>query len=285
VEEVCGDVADPAALSAAVAGVELVFHLAAKLHMANPTPEMRAEYERVNVGGTRAVVEAAQAAGVRRLVFFSTISVYGPTGPEAPDEDSPLHPDTIYAETKLRAEEIALAARVGGSGEPLAVVLRMAAVYGPRMKGNYATLVDALRKGRFVPVGNGGNLRTLIYYRDAVEAAILAGLHPAAGGRIYNVSDGTVHSLREILDAICRALGRPGPRLFIPIPLARLAAATADRAMLLGRRRARFLSAVDKLTESVAVRGDRIQRELGFRPAYDLQRGWRETVNAMKTGW
>jgi nucleoside-diphosphate-sugar epimerase len=55
--------------------------------------------------------------------------------------------------------------------------------------------------------------------------------------------------------------------------------------MLLGRRRARFLSAVDKLTESVAVRSDRIQRELGFRPAYDLQRGWRETVNAMKTGW
>ena len=278
VEYCRGDLCGRSSVAQAVAGVATVFHLAAKLHVASPTPEMRAEYERVNVEGTRVLVEAAQKAGVRRVVFFSTISVYGPTGGGSVDETTPPRPDTIYAETKLRAEEIALSARALDSGEALAVVLRMAAIYGPRMKGNYATLVNTLDRGRFLPVGNGSNLKTLVYEKDSARAAILAAEHPLAAGQLYNVSDGTVHSLREILDAISVALGRRPPRVFVPIAMARLAAAAADRALALGGRPARFLTAVDKFTETVAVRADRIQRELGFHPEYDLQRGWRETV-------
>lgn len=286
-----GDLGDREAIRRAVAGVETVFHLAAKLHIPNPTEQMRAEYQRVNVEGTRVLVEEAQAAGVRRLVFFSTVSVYGPTGRETEgergrvgervDEGAVPGPDTVYAETKRRAEEIVLAAR-NRDGEPLGVVLRMAAVYGPRMKGNYVSLARALAKGRFLPVGNGSNLRTLVYDRDAVRAAILAAGHPAAAGRVYNVSDGNVHSLSEIVAAICEALGKRPPGLSVPLPAARAAAAVVDTAMSLAGRPRRLVAAVDKLVESVAVSSERIQRELGFRPEYDLRRGWRETVTAWK---
>ncbi len=280
IEAIVGDVAGPHSVERAIAGTTTVFHLAAKLHVPNPPEHMRAEYERVNVDGTGVLVEAARAAGVHRLIFFSTVSVYGPTGLVPVDETATPHPDTVYAETKLRAEQIVLAAK-NVDGEPLGVVLRMAAVYGPRMKGNYLALVNSLAKRRFLPVGNGSNLRTLVYDRDAVRAAILAALHPGAAGRIYNVSDGTVHCLRDIIGAICAALGRRPPRLFVPLHATRLAAALADRVIPITGRSARLLPAVDKFVESAAVRADRIQHELGFRPEYDLKRGWQETVAAM----
>ena len=197
------------------------------------------------------------------------------------NEDTVPHPDMIYAETKLRAEEIVLGAE-NRDGEPLGVVLRMAAVYGPRMKGNYATLARALAKGRFLMVGRGDNVRTLVYDRDAVRAAVLAAQHPLAAGRVYNVSDGTVHSLSEIVAAICEALGRRPPGLAVPLPAARAVAVLADSTMVLAGRPRRFVAAVDKVVESVAVSSDRIQRELGFRPEYDLRHGWQQTVTAWK---
>lgn len=275
-----GDILDSQALEVATDGAEIVFHLAAKLHVNNPSLRLRNEYERVNVEGTQHVVNAARAAGVRRLVFFSTISVYGPTGAQPVDEMAMPRPDTVYAETKLRAEQLALSAKHANSGRPLAVVLRMAAVYGPRVRGNYQRLARALAQGRFIPVGNGSNLRTLVYVEDAVRAAILASQHPLAAGRIYNVSDGAVRSLREIISAICEALGRRPPGIYLPVRPARSAAVALDRALALAGGSPRLVSAIDKLAESVAVRADRIQHELGFRPMYDLRHGWQETVAA-----
>jgi len=92
-------------------GVDAVVHMAALLHIVNPPPELREKYERVNIGGTATVVEAAIKAGVKRVVLFSTIAVYGPSDGRVPNEMSPTHPDTFYAETKRAAEQIVLNAR------------------------------------------------------------------------------------------------------------------------------------------------------------------------------
>ncbi len=273
-----GDLGDVDSLRRAANGVTTVFHLAAMLHNNNPSPEMRQEYERVNVQGTRNVVEAAQSSGASRIIFFSTVSVYGPTGKGPVDEDSPPRPDTIYAETKLRAEGLVLASRDRSLSEPLGVVLRMGAVYGPRMKGNYVALANALASGRFVQIGRGDNLRTLVYAADAVRAAILAAEHPAAVGKIYNVSDGTVHRLSEIIEAVCDGLGHRLPGFSVPVSVARPTAAILDRVSALLGHPQQFSRTIDKLLESSAVTSERIQRELGFRPEYDLRRGWLETV-------
>ena len=211
VEVVIGDVTDMGAIQAAMQGVDAVVHMAALLHIVNPTEAMYEKYERVNVGGTRAVVEAAISAGVKRIVLFSTIAIYGASNGKVLSEMSPVHPDTIYARTKLAAERIFMSAK-DTDGQPLGVVLRLGAVYGSRIKGNYEQLVHALARHRFVPIGNGLNRRTLVYDEDVGQAAVLAVTHPAAAGRIFNVTDGCFHTLKEIIKSICAALGRETPQ-------------------------------------------------------------------------
>jgi len=93
VDERLGDVTDQVAAQSAMQGVDAVVHMAALLHIINPPPEMRETYERVNVGGTAMVVEAAIRAGVKRVVLFSTIAVYGHSDGRILNEMSPTHPD------------------------------------------------------------------------------------------------------------------------------------------------------------------------------------------------
>jgi nucleoside-diphosphate-sugar epimerase len=275
------DVLDPDALERQMRGVDTVAHMAALLHVVNPPPSLAAEYERVNVGGTRNVMAAAAAAGVRRVVLFSTIAVYGYGSGRILDESTAPAPTTPYGTSKLEAERVALEA--SRDGVPLAAVLRLGAVYGSRIKGNYNRLVHTLDRGLFVGVGDGRNRRTLVYERDAARAAVLTAGHDAAAGRIYNVTDGELHTVREIVDSIARALGRGPGRLFVPAAPARFAAGIIEDAFRLAGRSAPIRRAtVDKFVEDVAVDGSLLTRELGFRPEYDLERGWSETIAEMR---
>ncbi len=275
VEAFTGEVTDRDAVRRAMHGAEVVVHLAALLHIVDPPSNMRTEYERINVAGTQTVIEAARLAGVTRVVLMSTIAVYGYAGERLLNEDSPAAPDTLYGETKLAAERVALAAR-RTDGQPLTSVLRSAAVYGPRVKGNYQRLVTALARRRFVPIGRGENLRTLIYEDDLAAATALAAIHPAAAGRVYNVSDGTPHRLSEIIDAISLALDRPPPRWHVPVAPVRAALRAAS---VIDRRLPRML---DKYLEAAAVDASRIQRELGFQATTGLVDGWRRTIETMR---
>jgi len=149
-----GDVTDPAAVGAAAQGVQGVIHMAALLHIVNPPPELQKTYERINVEGTATVVEAARHAGARRLVFFSTIAVYGASAGRVLTEESPTFPDSFYARTKLDAEGIVLAAKQA-DGTPLGTVLRLGAVYGARIKGNYERLLHAVHADASFPSARG----------------------------------------------------------------------------------------------------------------------------------
>ena len=106
VEVLIGDVTDQVAVQSAMQGVDAVVHMAALLHIINPPPELCEKYERVNIGGTATVVEAAIKAGVKRVVLFSTIAVYGLSDGRVLNEMSSTHPDTFYAQTKCAAEQI-----------------------------------------------------------------------------------------------------------------------------------------------------------------------------------
>ena len=277
-----GDITDPAAVQAAMQGVDAIVHLAALLHIVNPPPALRSRYERINVGGTANVVEAARQAGVGRVVFFSTIAVYGASAGGVLTEDSPLRPDSFYAQTKVDAERIVLAAK-RADGTPLGTVLRLGAVYGARIKGNYERLLQSLARGRFLPVGNGSNRRTLVYDKDVALAAVLALKHSAAAGKIFNVSDGEFHTLNDIISRMCEALDRKPPHWSLPVGPVRFAAGLVeDMARLAGIKPPIMRATIDKYTEDVAVDSQRIQCELGFVPQYDLSAGWRETIGEMR---
>jgi nucleoside-diphosphate-sugar epimerase len=278
-----GDVTDAETVQQAIQGVNVVIHLAAILHKDNPSPEMRNKYERINVGGTATVVDAAIKAGVKRMVFSSTIAVYGPSFGRVLNEESAATPDTLYSQTKLAAEKIVLTAK-RKDGQPLGTVLRFGAVYGARIKGNYQRLVHALSRVQFISIGDGHNRRTLVYERDVARAVMLAMQHPTAAGKIYNVSDGQFHTVTEINDVICETLGHSRlPRLSIPILPARLVAGgLEDVAGLIGLRSPIVRATIDKYIEDVAVDSQRIQTELGFMPLYNLQTGWQETIQELR---
>lgn len=281
-EVMTGDVTDQDAVQSAMQGVDAVVHLAALLHIVNPPPEMCDKYERVNIGGTVTVVEAAIKAGVKRIVLFSTIAVYGASGGQVLSEMSPVHPDTIYAQTKLAAEQIVLNAR-GADGQPLGTVLRLGAVYGSRIKGNYERLIHVLARNRFIPIGPGHNRRTLVYDKDVGAAVILAVSHPAAAGRVFNVTDGQYHTLKEIIEAICLALGRQPPRLSLPAAPARVLAGLFETGCRFGGINPPVTKEmIDKYTEDIAVEGNLIRQELGFTPQYDMKTAWEETIREMR---
>ncbi|RJR07473.1 NAD-dependent epimerase/dehydratase family protein [Candidatus Parcubacteria bacterium] len=300
IDVVIGDVMDKTSVESIMQGVDAVVHMAALLHIVNPPPEMREKYERVNIGGTATVVEAAIKAGVKRVVLFSTIAVYGHSDGHVLNEMSPTHTDTFYAQTKCAAERIVLDAK-NADGQPLGTVLRLGAVYGSRIKGNYERLTHALagnlgnlgtryqfltKLGQapsprfpFIPIGNGLNRRTLVYDKDVGRAAALAVSHPAAAGRVFNVTDGGVHTLNEIIQSICSALGRKPPRLSLPVgPTRALIGLLEKGSRAIGLKPPVTLGMIDKYTEDIAVNGSLIQKELGFMPQYDLKTGWEETI-------
>lgn len=268
VEVVEGDLRDAGFVERAVDGVRTIFHFAAKLHVNDPSGDLRAEYESSNVEATRLLLERSDC---ERFIFASSINVYGTGGPF--DEDTETRPDGLYAETKLAAEKLVL-------DHPGGTVLRFAAVYGKRMKGNFPRLVSAIKKGMFAYVGSGKNRRTMVHERDAVRAAILCAEDERSRGRIYNITDGGVHTLEEIVEAISKANAKKPPSVHFPESLARAAFKGGDVFLKLTGREIRLSPMIDKINEDIAVSGSLIQEELGFEPEFGLEEGWREALES-----
>jgi nucleoside-diphosphate-sugar epimerase len=265
VDVVTGAIDDPVCVRTAMNGIAVVHHLAGLAHVVRPRPGDRERFEQTNVGGTRVVAEAAAVEGVRRVVFYSTIAVYGATSqPEILDESSPLYPVGPYATSKAKAEEVI--GRVLGSR---CTVLRLAAVFGPRMKGNYQTLVRAVSSGRFLVIGSLRNRRTLVCADDVGAVAALVSGQLDVGGQVLNVTDGEIYTLGEIVDAIASAADRSLPSWHVPVAPVRAVGIFVDVARAFGLPLPPVNALLDKYVEDVAVRGDRLQ-SLGFRPSCSL---------------
>ncbi|ACN16061.1 GalE2 [Desulforapulum autotrophicum HRM2] len=280
VEQVTGDITDAASVCSAMAGVCFVFHLAARLHVNNPSPDQKEQYQGVNVTGTLNVIEAASSARVDRIIFFSTISVYGAgKNNQAVDEGSETMPDTLYARTKLKAEQLIDQFCADRSGAPEVTILRLASVYGAGVKGNYRLMINAVQKGGFIFLGNGNNCRTLVHEEDVAAAAILAAEHPMARGKIYNVTDGTTHTVKAIVGAIARALERQPLELHVHETIIRAILNLLELSLFQGLPGVEKIGyMINKMNEHVAVRGEKIQQDLGFVPQWGLDRGMKQAL-------
>ena len=282
VENRIGDITSRSDIDSAAKEVDCVVHMAALLHKEHLPRSLDPKYDLINVQGTSNIIRACLKENVRRLVFFSTSAVYGPGQGQIFSEDDLQHPDTEYARTKLAAEGLVLGAKVS-SGQALGTVLRMSAVYGTRVKGNYRRLVRGLARRRFLAVGKGENRRTLIYDHDAASAAVLAAVHSAAAGRIFNVTDGRIYSLAEILRTLAQLLGRRPPRILVPSGVALIAAGAIE---LGGKMTGRLLplsrKTITRYLEDLPVSSKRISSELGFVPQFDMIRGWSEVIDEMR---
>jgi nucleoside-diphosphate-sugar epimerase len=252
--------------SHALAGIDTVVHLAARVHiMADPAADPLAEFRGVNVEGSSRLAREAAAAGVRRLVFISSIKVNGEESAVPYGADSPVHPCDPYGVSKWEAE--CALRRIEAETGLEVVVVRPTLVYGPGVKANFLSLLRVVGRGIPLPLGSIANRRSLIYLGNLVDALAACGSHPAAAGRTYPVSDGEDVSTPELIRRAARALGRP-VRL-VPFPVGLL--------VLAGRLTGRS-GAVRRLSESLSVDSSCIRQELGWRPPFTMAQGLAETA-------
>jgi nucleoside-diphosphate-sugar epimerase len=272
-EVVLGDVTDPEAVSAAVDGAAIVWHLAGRLLV----PGVRTgEYEQTHVRGTITLLDRCKrSACLERFVHCSTTGVLGPTGDQPADESAPVRPTNVYEATKAQAEQAVWGA--ARDGLP-AVVVRPGLVYGP---GDLHLLgfFRAILRRRFRPLGRQTVWLHPIYIEDLTEALVRCGQRPAAMGECFHIAGREPVALAELAEAIACAGGTTLPNGHIPLPAARAVAMLGD--LLPPRLRASApltRSRLDFLTHSRVYDISKARRLLDFAAATELGAGVRRTM-------
>jgi nucleoside-diphosphate-sugar epimerase len=261
-----GDINGATDWGVALEGVQCVVHLAARTHVLRETAaDPLSEYRRVNVAGTLALAQQAARAGVRRLVFLSSVKVNGKATTKPFIEGDAPHPEDAYGVSKWEAEQ-ALARAAAGTGVEV-FVLRPPLVYGAGVKGNFLRLMGFVARARPLPLASIANRRSLVYVGNLVDAIINVIDTHRATGRTYFVSDGEDVSTPDLVRAIARALGVEARLLPCPPAVLKLGAA------LVGKH-----AEVARLTGSLQVDCSAIRHDLDWRPRYGLAQGLAETA-------
>ena len=270
-----GDVRSAAELTAAGAGHDAIVNLAAE-HRDDVQPLSR--YTEVNVDGATAVTEAAVANGIDRIVFTSSVAVYG-LDKVNPDETWEPEPFNEYGRTKLLAEGIFTAWATADAGRSLAVI-RPSVVFGEGNRGNVHTLAAQVASGRFLQVGKGDNRKSMSYVGNIVEF-LADRLEVGPGVHLTNFADKPDLSTRQLVALLRETLGRTnGSRIVLPLPLGILAGHVFDLAGKITRRTFP-ISAIRmrKFAAETTVSTERLAAT-GFTPRYSLQESLVRTLSA-----
>jgi UDP-glucose 4-epimerase len=265
-EAVVGEIDGATGWAVALSGCDAVVHLAARVHVMDDTAQNPlALYRATNRDGTLNLARQAVQAGVRRLVFVSSIKVNG-EGRDTPyRETDPPAPGDAYAVSKWEAEQ-GLHAIARETGLEV-VILRPPLVYGPGVGANFLRLMQTVERGWPLPLGAVRNRRSLLYLGNFVDAIRLCIEHPNAAGQTFLLDDGEPVSTPELIRRIAHALHRPARLLPVTVGVLELAGA------LLGRR-----AAVARLAGSLFVDGSAIRSRLGWVPPHTMQQGLAATV-------
>jgi nucleoside-diphosphate-sugar epimerase len=253
--------------TAALQGVDLILHLAGRAHfIKDRSPDPLADFRTVNVGGTTGLARQAARCRIRRLVYVSSVKVNGElTDGHAFTEDDLPDPRDAYGLSKWEAE-MALW-RVASDTGIEAVVVRPVLVYGPRVRGNFLSLIDFVYHGIPLPLASVENQRSMVALRNLTHLLVCTLQHPAAAGETFLASDGEDDSTEGWIRHIAAALGRPA-RMF-PFPVSGLRFA----ARILGR-----LGAVERLCGSLQVDSSKAVRRLGWNRPVGVDEELRRTA-------
>jgi nucleoside-diphosphate-sugar epimerase len=270
------DVGDRAALEAAVSGVDRIIHCAARTGPWGPA----AEYENTNVRALKTLVEVAVAAGVRRLVHVSSITVHGTDVRGEADETAPLKAESDpYSRSKVAAERL-LERMSQDDAAPVAIV-RPGLIYGPRDTNSFARFARLIERGKMPIIGSGHNHVPLIYVTDVARALLLVSEADHAAGRAYLLVNDERVTQVDYFTAIAGQLGVKPPRVHIPYRLALALGAAAEAAGHLARMQQappimRF--GLQQIGGENRFLISRARSELGFCPQVSLADGVRQSI-------
>lgn len=271
IELVVGNLTRAADVRKAVAGCDIVYHIAALYREARHADET---YRKVNVEGSEHVAKACKEEGVGRLVHCSTVGVHGNVIVPA-NEDSPFGPLDVYQESKLEGE--LLVRRYIDAGLP-GTIFRPVGIHGP-LDMRFLKLFRAVSTGAFRMIGRGSIIYHMTYIDDLIDGIILCGEHPAALGRTYILCGPRYTTLTELVAAVAQAVGRTPPRGRIPLWPVILAAKACEAICRplrieppLHMRRLDFFM-YDRGFTSV-----RAAHEIGYAPKVSLEEGLARTA-------
>lgn len=272
-EVVIGSVTDPEVVRSAMEGVRVVQHLAAAFREMN-VPE--SHYDEVNIHGTRNVLEAAEAAGVEKIVYCSTCGVHGNIDQPPGDENAPIQPADYYQRTKYDAEPIVLEYNARGLK---ASILRPAAIYGPGDPERFQMIFKRVNRGVFPMFGSGDTLYHPLYIDNLVDALVLA-MDPAKGnGEAYLIAD---EEYVRIEDLVLRAANALGVEVKIPHypvwPVVMAGHVCETICKPFGIAPPIFPRRVDWYRQNRAFTIDKARRDLGYEPRVGLDEGLRRTA-------
>jgi nucleoside-diphosphate-sugar epimerase len=217
-----GDIGDRTDWSQALHGIDLVVHLAARVHAMSDATQAAGPYLETNAQGTRQLAQMAAKSGVRRLVYLSSVKVNGEeTGQGAYSADDVPHPADAYGMSKWQGEQLLAQAAAGTAMQ--AVVVRSPLVYGPGVRANFLRLLRWVDRERWLPLGAIQNRRSLVSVWNLCDLLLRVLEHPGAAGRTFMVSDGHDLSTPDLIRLLARTMGRRARLLAVPAPMLRVA--------------------------------------------------------------
>ena len=268
---VVGDIDGQTDWTQALAGCEVVMHLAARVHiMQDAAKDPLTEYRKTNTEATLHLAEEAVKAGIKRFIFASSIKVNGEeTSPGQPFTANDLPaPQDPYGISKYEAEtglmKLALQTRMD------VVIVRPPLVYGPGVKANFETMLRWLARGIPLPLGMvTNNRRSFVALDNLVDLLIICIEHPIAANQVFLASDGEDLSTAVLMEKMSKALGKHP--ILLPVPPAILKAG----AKMLG-----CMDAAQRLLGSLQVDISKTQALLGWSPPLSADEGFRQTAEA-----
>lgn len=267
-ERVIGAISGSTNWSGALKDIDVVIHLAARVHvMHERASDPLAEFRKVNVAGTEQLARSAAAAGVKRLVYVSSIKVNGEETKcdsrfAESDTPAPLDP---YGISKCEAEQVLQRVAVETGLE--VVIVRPPLVYGAGVKGNFRQMLKAISWRVPLPFLSISNRRSLVYVGNLADALIVCAIHPSAAGQTYLISDGEDISTPDLLRRLGLGMGHPARLFSFPVWGLSWGAKLAGKA-----------EQAQRLLGSLQIDSGKIRRELNWTPPYSLQQGLQATA-------
>lgn len=268
-----GDVREQAQMDKALAGAEAVVLLAAQ-HRDDVQPTSL--YYDTNVGGMEVTLRAMAHCGIKRLVFFSSVAVYG-LNKDNPSEAHPVDPFNHYGKSKWQAE---LKLREWSATHPdwQIDVVRPTVIFGERNRGNVYNLLRQIASGRFLMVGCGENRKSMAYVGNIVAFVKYLLAHPTAGCRTHNYTDRPDNTMNELVSHVGKVLGRHIPATHIPYWLGMiggrcfdLLAAITGRKLTISSVRVKKFCATTQFDSTAA-------HACGFKAPFTLNEGLARTL-------
>ena len=267
------DICDRETLTSALNGHDTLFHLAAKHEDFGIS---RSEYMNTNEGGARALVQAAKKVDIKRIIFISSVAVYGDRQ-EPTTEETHLEPSNPYGESKLAAERVFIRWAHERPDRSL-IIIRPTVVFGPHNRANMYNLIDQIAKGRYINIGDGSNIKSVAYVENLVQASLFLLNKLTTGVHIYNYADCPHLPTRELTRIIFAALGKRPVRLKIPLPVALLIGQPFDWAIrLTGKNLPISTDRIKKFCTTTHHKAAKILSE-GFRPQFTIEEGLKKMV-------